>query len=76
MCRGMRKRAGGFAPAEYYTVDLVRSSLNPLGSVDPAAYNRPGLMPMPMQQQGEIGFDPLKVYNVVRRPGLTGTDYH
>ena len=68
--------AGGFAPAEYYTVDLVRSSLNPVGGPTAAGgYGLPGLPQPPLQphqQHGDIGFDPLKVFNVVRGPRPAG----
>ena len=59
-------RAGGYAPAEYYTVDLVRSSLNPVGGMD-AGLGHGGFGPPP-PQHGDVGFDPLKAFNVVRCP--------
>ena len=62
-------------------MDLVRSSLNPVGGLDgPGAgggYGRPGPAgfpgfpqppPPPPPGDGGVGFDPLKVFNVVRAP--------
>ena len=71
-------RAGGFALAEYYTVDLVRSSLNPVGGLGvpaagggygtPGPASLPGFPQPPPPPRGDdcVGIDPLKAYNVVR----------
>ena len=54
-------------------MDLVRSSLNPVGGLGaPGAggvYGRPGparFPPPPPPGDGGVGFDPLKAFNVVR----------
>jgi hypothetical protein len=48
-------------------VDLVRSSLNPVGGMD-AGLGPGGFGAPPQQQHSDVGFDPLKAFNVVRCP--------